>query len=542
MSSHAFSAAAMVLLGQALPAQQYLWQVPPGPPSTVQYLGMNSFPDYDRDGYLDFLQVVMPNAFVSSQLAVQIVSGRDGSIILSRPEYSAFPVYAGDVNGDGWPDVAWREWGGGGLYRVKIWSPHTNTILWQTPTYFNNAFGFAMLGNIDVNADGRSDFVAITNSWTSSDAFVYDSSGALLYVVPCYSQGRIAHSLCNMGDMNADGRDDFLIGCADSTARGVLVLVSGANGSVLRFSYGFLPGDYMTDHATNLGDIDGDGVNDYAGFPHLSSTSGLTVQFSGATGNVIRYGYAGADSVIAGQDMDLDGVPDLVIGSGVQVAPNVYGLTRAFSGRDGTELWRVENFRPPPGSTYFNGSQWARYAAGLGVQPGQTYPAIAWMDMDWFISGTVIGGTHVGRVRAYNTALAGQGPIIGAPCSSTSQRPQIGARKTATGARITIAKGPPGALGLLNLALAPQTTYGGLPLPIDLSFMGMPGCKAYVGPQAHYWRVLGTTGIDRGYAAVDLPFPLTTVEKGLQIAAQWLVFDPATLVYAATAMHQLRGP
>jgi hypothetical protein len=157
------------------------------------------------------------------------------------------------------------------------------------------------------------------------------------------------------------------------------------------------------------------------------------------------------------------------------------------------------------------------------------------MDLDWFVP-----GTYMGRVRAYNTARAGQGPITGLPCSSIKQyAPQIGAREATTGARITIAKAPPGALGLLCLALLPQTSYAGLPLPISLAPLGLPGCKLHVGPDAHYLRLLGTTGIDRGYAAADLPFHLTASALGTSIAAQWLVFDPVSLDYGATAKHEL---
>jgi len=78
-------------------------------------------------------------------------------------------------------------------------------------------------------------------------------------------------------------------------------------------------------------------------------------------------------------------------------------------------------------------------------------------------------------------------------------------------------------------------------LPLDLTAFGLPGCNLYVGPQVTHLRLLGTNGIDRGYAAVDLPFQLTTSTLGTSVVAQWLVLDPTTLDYAATPKHQLRG-
>jgi hypothetical protein len=538
MTTQARLALFTALLVQALPAQQLLWQNPPPPPaiSTTQYFAMSPFPDYNGDGFLDYLQTVMPNALTSSLAEVQIVSGRDGTVLWGVPQWIAWRViHAGDLDGNGRPEFAILKQNGARW--IEIWSPSTNSILWQKTGTISSNFGHAMLGDIDVNGDGRSDFLIATSEPWASDVYVYDSTGLLLYTVPCLAHGRQAFSLCSMGDLNGDGRDDFLIGCADPQNQGVLVLVSGANGAVMRLSYGLAPGDLMTNHVTNLGDIDGDGVPDYAGFPHLSTTSGLCMQFSGATGNVIRHWYEYADSVIARHDLDLDGVPDLVIAADFPVAGGAFGSTRARSGRDGTLLWRVDNFVPPPGSGYSNGSSgWGRYAAGLGVQPGRVYPTIAWLDLYYFGSMSTYG-----RVRAFDTTLAGQGAITGAACSSTGNLPWIGARQTTNGARITIAKSEPGAVAFLNLAIAPQTTYSGLVLPIDLTPYGLPGCDLHVGPEAAVWRTLGTTGIDRGYAAVDLPFFFTTSALGTNIVAQWLVFDPTTLAYAATAKHELKG-
>ena len=53
MSPRQLFGLAAVLLVQALPTQQLLWQVPPGPPSTVRYFQMRPFPDYDGDGYVE---------------------------------------------------------------------------------------------------------------------------------------------------------------------------------------------------------------------------------------------------------------------------------------------------------------------------------------------------------------------------------------------------------------------------------------------------------------------------------------------------------
>jgi hypothetical protein len=377
-----------------------------------------------------------------------------------------------------------------------------------------------MLGDLDVNGDGFGDFIVAKIHANDSAVYVYNHQGTVLYSYPMTSFGWQALSLAKMGDMDGDGCDDFLMGCAEPSARGALVLVSGRTGAVLRITYGLLPGDIL-------------GVNDYAAFAWWSALRSICVAFSGATGSVIHTWPYSTDSVIGGEDLDLDGVPDLVIAGDFPVSPpQVYGRACAFSGRDGTLLWTVDNFF---GSGQ-GGSGFGRYAAGLGVLPGSPYPAVAWMDILYYQPPS----TGSGRVRAFRGTRAGQGPVTGTPCSSTAALPQIGVRETTNGARVTIAKAPPGAFAWLAAALGNPTTFGGLPLPLSLDPFGLAGCELYVSPDISFARVLGTSGIDAGYAAVDLPVHCTAAGLGTVVSAQWLAFDPATLAYAATPKHELR--
>jgi hypothetical protein len=173
------------LLVQALPAQQLLWQVPIPPQapaiSTVQYLAMGPFPDFNSDGYRDYLQLVLPNSFSgSNQQALQIASGADGSILWSTPQFvvSRF-VHAGDLDGDGHPEIAILKHNGARW--VEIHSTSTSTVLWQKIGTSSSDFGRAMLGDIDVDGDGRSDFLIATSSNSISDVHVYDSTGS----TPC---------------------------------------------------------------------------------------------------------------------------------------------------------------------------------------------------------------------------------------------------------------------------------------------------------------------------------------------------------------------
>jgi hypothetical protein len=525
----------LLLLALALPAQQLRWQVP-SPPSNDSYLRLMPFGDFDGDGYRDVAAIIMPNPPSPTLPWIQIRSGVDGSVLhLQLEPRMANVAHAGDVDGDGVPDAAvlW-DWGNG-VNEIFLRSLGTGQTLWSVTGSWSLEFGEDILGDLDVNGDGRPDLVTATGTTAGSDVFVYDSSGALLYSLPFFVHGRIVISLAKMGDMDGDGCDDFLVGCNDISNRGALVLVSGRTGSTIQVSYGLLPGDRTSEYVQNLGDIDGDGITDYVGFPYWSAFRAIVVAFSGRTGLPIRSWNEYGNSAVAGEDFDQDGVPDLVIGADWPInPPNIWGSTRCYSGRDGTELWRVDNFAPPQGTGSNGTTGWMEHSASLGVQPGSPYPVVAWMDIHWFVVGTAKG-----RIRAYDPARAGQGPVTGTACTSTGSLPLIGTRKlgtsiAGTGSRITVAKTHPNALAVLNLA------FTALPGPVDLTPLGFQGCTVYVDPVASYLRVTGTTGIDHGYAAVDLPYPPTTAISGTTAVGQWLVFEPATLAHAATQMHGIR--
>ncbi|MBL8749986.1 MAG: VCBS repeat-containing protein [Planctomycetes bacterium] len=534
------SAASLValVLAVALPAQQQDWQV--FGPYDHQYTSMARFADFDNDGNRDLLVSVFPYGVphpLSYLHDVVVLSGPTGAVLWQSVAVGfahgfQFVRPAGDMDRDGLPDFAMRDNGGSGGSAVVVWSTGTNQEIWSVLGPYSGTFGFDLVGDLDTDGDGAPDLVTLTRSW-QSEVFVYDNAGSLRYTLPCFAVGLEALSLAKMGDIDGDHCDDFLVGCSDylTGARGIVLLVSGKNGNILRISQGLLPGDKTFFNTTNLGDIDGDGVNDYAAFPWWSASRLMPCLWSGATGALIRtLPGVYAESVVADQDLDLDGVNDLVLGWEYPISPpQLYGRSQAISGRDGTELWTVDNFQgsgqPSTG--------WGRFAAGLGVQPGSPYPAVAWMDL-MFVDHSQMMNLAWGRVRGFHATRAGQGPVLGTPCTSDGTLPQIGVRKTASGSRITIAKSHPNGVAALWLSIQP------LPAPVDLSPFGLTGCSLYVSADAAWLRTLGATGIDRGYAAIDLPFQLSASGTGLGVTAQWLVVDPATGNHAATAMHALR--
>jgi hypothetical protein len=173
------------------------------------------------------------------------------------------------------------------------------------------------------------------------------------------------------------------------------------------------------------------------------------------------------------------------------------------------------------------------YSASLGQLPGSPYPVVGWLDINWWTT-----TTFHGRTRAYDMAFAGQGPVTGNACTSSGSLPLIGVRKLGvdtanTGFRTTVAKTHANAIAIAAFAFTPAPA-------VDLSPFGFTGCTAYVDPVVTFAQVTGATGIDRGYAAIDLPYPLSPAAVGTEVFAQWLVLEPATGNYAATQRHSIR--
>jgi hypothetical protein len=523
-----------LLLGGALQAQERIWTLAGG---GNDWFSIDAFGDFDGDGAQDILAGVVWNIVnpTANGGGIRILSGATGATLHQRVTGSVIRD-AGDMDNDGQRDFAMLS--PGPLLQtvsVNMVSFATNQILWFVygPPYFGTLgqrWTNQMCGNLDLDGDGRPDLVAITSDVRESDVYAYNNAGTLLYRLPVRAFGWVALNVVAMPDMDGDGCAEFLVGCIEPSGRGAVVVVSGRTGAIGRISYGLLPGDSIGGAICNAGDVDQDGMADYAAASYWSSPLTSIVIYSGRTGAVIRSWndyWTGDGGMIGNLDVDLDGVPDLLVGNGGWIAhPGVYGQVRAYSGRDGTVLWNhdapgiSDQILPEP-------------MIALGVQPGSPYPVFAFRD-SWYYQGT----SGVGRVIAVRTNLPGAGPVTGTPCSSGSSLPQIGMRLVPSGSRITIAKGPPGAIGFLIGGPASQTNYGSLSLPLALDPYGLPGCSALVAPVVQVPVILGTSGLDRGYAAVDLPW--IPSPSGTALAAQWIVWDPATGSFATTARHEFR--
>jgi hypothetical protein len=222
------------------------------------------------------------------------------------------------------------------------------------------------------------------------------------------------------GDVNGDGVADLIAGWGPGS-RPTVFVYDGHTGAELAafdaFEPGFTGGVFVA-----AGDVDSDGFADVI----VSSGPGrpATVDmFSGRDFRRIRhydvfdFSFRGGVTVAAG-DLDGDGLPEIIVGSG----PGVASQIRIFGGVNGSELPRIAPYGPFTGGVYVaagdvNGDGFADIVTGPGagggphvrVFDGRTHAA----GLQFFASGFT-GGVRVaaGDVTGDGHAdiIAGAGP------------------------------------------------------------------------------------------------------------------------------------
>ena len=140
---------------------------------------------------------------------------------------------------------------------------------------------------------------------------------------------RLGAAVAGLGDVDGDGFPDLAIGAPQrndtaASGAGYVQVVSGATGVVLNTWFGAQPGDGFGWSVAGPGDTDGDGVRDVLiGAPWAKGdapASGWAGLYRGNDGTLLESwnGKATDDrfgQVAAGQDVDGNGLPDLLIGA-----------------------------------------------------------------------------------------------------------------------------------------------------------------------------------------------------------------------------------
>ncbi|MCB9761603.1 MAG: FG-GAP repeat protein [Alphaproteobacteria bacterium] len=237
--------------------------------------------DMDGDGHSEVV-VGAPN-WSSNTGRVYVFSGEDGSLMHTLEAEAAGDRMgsavspAGDVNGDGVPDVlvGARDAGAsrGGLAYVFSGADGSMLLgpLGGDPGDVDLGYFFVgHVGDVDGDSVGDlyvGDFSASTLGQNTGQAFVFSGAdGATLHTFVGEAAGEGLGCGRGARDMDGDGVPDLAIGSwsDDGQAQdaGRVQVFSGADGSVLRVFTNTAGGENFGFDAIGVGDVNGDGAGD----------------------------------------------------------------------------------------------------------------------------------------------------------------------------------------------------------------------------------------------------------------------------------------
>ncbi|MBI4717255.1 MAG: FG-GAP repeat protein [Planctomycetes bacterium] len=258
----------------------------------------------------------------------------------------------GDLDGDGHADILVGEPGAnrislGYVGRVHAYSGKTGEALWsKVGDYVTDLFGVGVSGAGDFNGDGILDVAAGAPHDKNGLPFVYVLSGPTGEVIRRIdNEGMISDvfgaALAGLGDVNGDGYDDIVVGAYEAggeyyySGNGQAYVFCGPDARRLWTWEGELGTSFLGFSVAGPGDVNLDGVPDvlvgaygYSGYPAYAS--GKAYVFSGATSEVIfartgtGYLEGFGESVAGCGDVDADGRPDILIGAKLRPNPGVY--------------------------------------------------------------------------------------------------------------------------------------------------------------------------------------------------------------------------
>jgi parallel beta helix pectate lyase-like protein/invasin-like protein/FG-GAP repeat protein len=187
---------------------------------------VSSIGDINLDGHSDM--IVGGYRESDGKSYARVFSGKDGEILhtfygdsastMFRDGFGSALSSAGDVDGDGYPDIIVGAYNGMGY--VKVFSGKDGTILHTfRGEDYNDFFGISVSGLGDVNKDGHDDVLVGANQEThdfiegGTTRVFSGKDGTVLYTF--YGdrlEMKLGRSVSGVGDVNRDGYPDLIIG------------------------------------------------------------------------------------------------------------------------------------------------------------------------------------------------------------------------------------------------------------------------------------------------------------------------------------------
>ncbi|TAH34529.1 MAG: hypothetical protein EYC70_16475 [Planctomycetota bacterium] len=314
--------------------------------------------DVDADGYADFIAGAPQSALYGSAAAgyAVVVSGRRGLELhrltgtIPGGAFGEAVAGAGDVNADGFADLivgAPRTSTGG---EATVFSGADAAPLHHITGSAGGYTGASVAGAGDLDRDGFDDF--LVGSPAEFGPFGYGGAvraysgrdGTLLWETgsPGY-RDYFGSSLDGLGDVNGDGWPDVIVGASGTNLpvvnAGAAYVLSGRDATTLYTLRGYELDDLLGTAVTGAGDINQDGLADFAVAAPQAFGVGAVQVYSGQTGQTMLFLHSPATRLARAGDHDGDGRPDLIAGNPAAEAGFPFaGSAVVYSGWTGAVL------------------------------------------------------------------------------------------------------------------------------------------------------------------------------------------------------------
>ncbi len=318
-------------------ATSRVWQFHVRARSSPNESSLGPIVDVNGDGYADVIgSTAVPRTITVSHGGP---SGPPAAAYVDVPETNSQIVSAGDMNGDGFGELVIGDARLRNVQRPYVWrgTPRGLVDPMYWPLEGENVESYVTSAVGDMDGDGYADLV-IGQPGTLRRVQTYFGSptgpiAGVAISAPMTEQGEWASSIAGVGDVNGDGRGDFLVGyqgqgAMDTAAPVALYLGSAA----LRTGPPPVPDALLMPppdalrfgtRIWNAGDVNGDGLTDalISGFTRsdgfvelrLGSSSGLAASRVRLVAPDDRWVFPMGYDASAAHDVNGDGFDDVLI-------------------------------------------------------------------------------------------------------------------------------------------------------------------------------------------------------------------------------------
>jgi len=274
--------------------------------------------------------------------------------------YGASVSWVGDVNDDGFDDFLVGAPENGQIFfeeegYVRVHSGVDGALLLNLDgVQVGEAFGRVAAGAGDVNSDGHADIIVGTplfggpggNSSGRVQVFSGDGGGLIHTRFGDVASDQMGFVVAGVGDVNGDGHDDFAACAYNSDVTifngGTVRVWSGNDGTTLYSWEGDSSNRHLGASISPAGDFDGDDYGDVI----VGGGLGPVVIYSGQTGGILQTYPAPAEfdqwgeSTASLGDITGDTVPDYIIGAPQRTLFQAEGIgyARVLNGATGVQL------------------------------------------------------------------------------------------------------------------------------------------------------------------------------------------------------------